>query len=102
MVWRPLSSPPVPWDPSGPGATRALTWRRLLSIDWPRLFLAFRVNVESLHAVAQGVAGDLELLGRAGQVIAVLVERVQDEFALEVGHDFINRLAGWHDGQLGL
>src|ERR1043165_4674662 len=59
-----------------------------------RLFfrLGRAVDIQTLHAIAQGVAANLQLFGRATDAETVLRERVLNELPFELGHGVVERL----------
>jgi hypothetical protein len=59
----------------------------------------FGVHLEPLHPITQGVPADLELVGGAGQVVAVLRQGLLDNLPLVMREDGIEGAARrWGDG----
>ena len=57
-------------------------------------------DIKALHAITQGMAADLQLVGRASQVKPILIESVHNKIAFEIGHDFIQRLPRGNHGEI--
>src|SRR6185312_3296107 len=48
-----------------------------------------RAHVQTLHAIAQCVTADLQLLGGFRQIVAVLLERIVDELFFKIRHQVV-------------
>src|SRR5258706_2662490 len=60
------------------------------------------MDVQSLHAISERMSANLQLLGCAGEAVTVLRKRIENEFALKIRHDFIDRLPGGNHRELAL
>ena len=56
-----------------------------------RGFVLGRIEIEPLHAIAQGVAADLQFVGGLGEIVGIGFQRRIDEVAFKVRDDLINR-----------
>src|SRR5258707_15375423 len=60
------------------------------------------MDVQSLHAISERMSANLQLLGCAGEAVTVLRKRIENEFALKIRHDFIDRLPAGNHRDLAL